>query len=116
MNQYKIPNTDLSVSRLAYGTWHMGGPWDQTPPTDDRKQRADRLIHAAVENGINHIDLADIYSMGKSDEVVGYALQQDASLRDKIVLQEKCGIVVGANPDFGLPQRYDHSFEHIIQS
>ena len=116
MNQYQIPNTELSVSRLAYGTWHMGGAWDQTPPTDDRKQRAVRLIHAAVESGINHIDLADIYSMGKSDEVVGYALQQDPSLRDKLVLQEKCGIVVGTNPDFGPPQRYDHRFEHIIQS
>lgn len=116
MNQYQIPNTDLSVSRLAYGTWHMGGSWDHTPPTTDCKQRATQLIHTAVDCGINHIDLADIYSMGKSDEVVGYALQQDASLRDKIVLQEKCGIVVGANPDFGPPQRYDHSFEHIIQS
>jgi len=116
MNQYKIPHTDLSVSRLAYGTWHLGGQWDKTALSDDLKQRTCRLIHAAVDSGINHIDLADIYTLGKSDEVVGYALQQDATLRDKIVLQEKCGIVVGANPDFGPPQRYDFSFEHIIRS
>jgi len=116
VKQYKIPNTDLSVSRLAYGTWHMGGQWDKTPPTNDLKQRAFRLIKVAVESGINHIDLADIYTMGKSDEVVGHALQQDTTLRDKIVLQEKCGIVVGSNPDFGPPQRYDFSFEHIIKS
>jgi len=116
MNQTKIPNTDLTVSRLAFGTWHMGGQRDKTLSTGDLRQRACRLITAAVDSGINHIDLADIYAMGKSDEVVGYALQQDASLRDRIVLQEKCGIIVGANPDFGPPQRYDHSFEHIVKS
>ena len=80
------------------------------------KQRAVRLIQEAVNCGINHIDLADIYTMGKSDQVVGYALGQDPSLRDKLILQEKCGIVVGANPDFGPPQRYDFSYDHIIQS
>ena len=116
MQQYTIPNTDLQVSRLAYGTWHLGGLWDQTPPGDDLKQRAVSLINEAVNHGINHIDLADIYTMGKSDQVVGYALQQDPSLRDKLVLQEKCGIVVGANPEFGPPQRYDFSYDHIIRS
>lgn len=116
MKQYTIPNTDLSVSRLAYGTWHMGGQWDKTPPAEDLKQRAVRLLQTAVDCGINHIDLADIYTMGKSDEVVGFAIQQDITLRDKIILQEKCGIVVGANPDFGPPQRYDFSCEHIVKS
>ncbi len=116
MKRITIPQTDLSVSRLAYGTWHLGGDWNKTPPTDDRKQRAARLIGAAVDCGINHIDLADIYTMGKSDEVVGYALQQDASLRDKLVLQEKCGIVLGSDPDFGPPQRYDFRYEHLVRS
>jgi predicted oxidoreductase len=116
MQQTTIPKTDLSVSRLAYGTWHLGGAWDKNPPADDVKQRALRLIQTAVDSGINHIDLADIYTMGKSDEVVGYALQQNTILRDKIVLQEKCGIVVGADPDFGPPQRYDFRFEHLIKS
>jgi predicted oxidoreductase len=116
MKQYTIPNTNLNVSRLAYGTWHLGGQWDKMPPAEDVKQRAVRLISTAVDCGINHIDLADIYTMGKSDEVVGFALQQDATLRDKIVLQEKCGIVLGSNPDFGPPQRYDFSFDHIIKS
>jgi predicted oxidoreductase len=116
MKQYTIPNTDLRVSRLAYGTWHLGGEWDKTPPSDDVKQQAVRLIAAAVDSGINHIDLADIYTLGKSDEVVGHALRQDKSLRDQIVLQGKCGIVVGADPDFGPPQRYDFSCDHIVQS
>ena len=116
MKHYTIPNTDLSVSRLAYGTWHLGGSWDKTPPTEESKERAARLIAVAVDCGINHIDLADIYSMGKSDEVVGYALKQAPSLRAKVILQGKCGIVLASDPDFGPPQRYDFSFDHIIAS
>ncbi len=116
MKQITIPNTDLSVSSLAYGTCHLGGEWDKSPIAEEHKQRSVRLLQAAVDCGINHIDLADMYTLGKSEEVVGYALQQDATLRDKIILQAKCGIVVGTDPDFGPPQRYDLSFEHIISS
>ena len=115
MKTYRIPNTDLDVSRLAYGSWHMGGNWDKTPPTDDIKARAEELIRTAYEQGINHIDLADIYTMGKSDEVVGHALKENAGLREKLVLQEKVGIVVGHNPDFSLPSRFDFSYEHLVK-
>lgn len=116
MKTYQIPHTDLEVTRLAYGTWHMGGSWDKIPPTDELKSRAVELISTAVECGINHIDLADIYTMGKSDEVVGHALKQNPGLREKLILQEKCGIVIGGNPDFGPPQRFDFSYEHIVGS
>ncbi len=116
MKHYRIPNTDLEVSRLAYGTWHLGGTWDKTPPGDEIKTRANDLIVKAYELGINHIDLADIYTLGKSDEVVGYALKQNPDLRDKLVLQEKAGIVIGDDPDFGPPSRYDYSFDHLVKA
>ena len=116
MKHYRIANTDLDVSRIAYGTWHLGGSWDKTPVTDDIKTRANTLITTALEQGINHIDLADIYTMGKSDEVVGYALAQNPGLREKLVLQEKAGIIVGADPDYGPPSRFDYSFEHLTQT
>lgn len=116
MKHYTIPNTDLQVSRLAYGAWHLGGSWDKSPPAEDVRQRGQRLIAAAVDAGVNHIDTADIYTMGKSDEVIGHALRADTSLRGKIVLQEKCGIVLGKDPDFGPPQRYDFSYDHIMKS
>ncbi|MEM9774735.1 MAG: aldo/keto reductase [Chloroflexota bacterium] len=115
MKTYRIPNTDLDVSRLAFGTWHMGGTWDKTPPTDDLYERAGSLLDAAVDNGINHIDLADIYTFGKSDLVVGDALSKRPGMRDKLVLQEKVGIVIGGNPDFGPPGRYDFSTDHIVR-
>ncbi len=116
MKTYRIPNTDLVVSRLAYGTWHMGGSWDKSPVTQDLKERANALVSTAFEQGVNHIDLADIYTMGKSDEVVGFALKQNAGLREKLVLQEKAGIIVGADPDYGLPSRFDFSFKHLTQT
>ena len=77
MKQYRIPNTELDISRMAYGTWHIGGSWDATPLSADLKNRANRLVQTAVELGINHIDLADIYTKGKSDEAIGYALSQN---------------------------------------
>ena len=114
MKTYKLANTDLTVSRIAFGTWHIGGDWDKTPPTQAIKDRANTLLTAAYEHGINHIDLADIYTMGKSDDVIGYALKQNPGLREKLVLQEKAGIIVGANPDYGQPGRYDYSFDHLV--
>ena len=116
MKRYTIPKTDLEVSRLAYGTWHLGGTWDKTPHTDEIRTRANDLVVRAYELGINHIDLADIYTLGKSDEVVGYALKQNPGLRENLVLQEKAGIIVGSDPDFGPPSRYDFSFDHLVKA
>lgn len=99
---------------MAYGTWHLGGEWTHTPPTDEIKERAVRLINAAVDLGINHIDLADIYTKGKSDAVVGHALAQSPGLRDKLVLQAKAGIVLGGEPNEGDPGRYDFSYDHLV--
>lgn len=114
MKTYRIPNTDLDVSRLAYGTWHLGGTWDHEPPTDAVKERAVELINTAVEQGINMIDLADIYTKRKSDKVVGEALKRSPGLRDKLILQEKCGIILADDPNPGDPGRFDFSYEHII--
>ena len=113
MKTYRIPKTDLDVPQMAYGTWHLGGDWDDSPLSDDLKQRADTLIHTAVDAGINFIDLADIYVKTKSDEAVGHVLKNDPSLRDKVILQEKAGIILPDDPNPGDPGRYDFSYENI---
>lgn len=67
-----------------------------------------RFIHTAVENGANYFDHADIYTDGKSEEVFGAALSEDASLpRENLIIQSKCGIRKGF---------YDLSKEYILQS
>jgi len=116
LKTYTIPQTDIEVSRLAYGTWHLGGSWDSTPLSQDLKDRASRLIHAAVEAGITMIDLADIYTRGKSDEAVGYVLQQNPGLRDRLVLQQKVGIRLPDDPNPGDIARYDFSYAHIMHT
>ncbi|MBK7895306.1 MAG: aldo/keto reductase [Anaerolineaceae bacterium] len=116
MKTYRLHNTDLDVSRLAFGTWHLGGSWDKTPADERIKQRALALIETAVSHHINLIDLADIYTWGKSDEMVGHALRQNPSLRDQLVLQAKCGIIMGNDPNPGDPGRYDFSFDHIVSA
>ena len=51
-----------------------------------------RMIDVAIENGINFIDTADVYSDGESEEIVGRALR---GRRDEIVLATKAGLPMG---------------------
>ena len=66
----QIPKTELKVSRVALGTWAMGG-W-MWGGTDHRESIA--TIHAALAQGINLIDTAPVYGFGVSEEIVGAAL------------------------------------------
>ncbi len=68
---------------------------------------ADRYVATALESGYNCFDHADIYGDGRCEEIFGGVLKRDKSLRDKIVLQTKCGIRNGL---------YDLSYEHIMRS
>jgi predicted oxidoreductase len=116
MQTFRIPNTDLTVSRLAYGCMNLGGRWERTPATGDERAHAARLVHAAVEHGITLFDHADIYTFGKSEELFGAALAQAPGLRERIVLQSKCGIRFAGDPEPGAAQRYDFSHDHIVHS
>ena len=64
-------------------------------------------IHTALEKGINFFDHADIYGGGECETRFGQALALEPGLREKLVLQTKCGI---------RPDRYDFSKEHILES
>src|SRR5258708_10792176 len=66
----EIPGTSMRVSRVALGTWAMGGwMWGGSNEND-----AISAIHAALERGINLIDTAPVYGFGRSEEIVGKAL------------------------------------------
>lgn len=107
MKTLRIPHTDLHVSRIALGCMQLG---------DSERNHAQRLIAAAVEQGINLFDHADIYTHGKPEAVFGEALQQMPGLRQRIVIQSKCGIRRADTPNAGDPARYDFSYAHIIAS
>jgi len=80
-----IPRTQLKVSRVALGTWAMGG-W-MWGGTDQRESVA--TIHAALDQGINLIDTAPVYGFGVSEEIVGAALE---GIRSRAVIATKTGV------------------------
>ena len=116
MQRYRLPFTDLEVSRLAYGCMHIGGGWDQNPPSDEHRRHAASAFDAALELGINLFDHADIYTLGKSEQVFGSWLAGRSSLRDGLVVQTKCGIRFAGEPHPISPKRYDFSYDHIVAS
>ncbi len=81
-----IEGTNLVSSRIALGTWAIGGwMWGGT----DEKESI-RTIHSALDLGINLIDTAPIYGFGRSEELVGDALQHRR--RESIIVATKVGI------------------------
>lgn len=65
------------------------------------------LVRTAMEQGINFFDHADIYGGGRSESVFARAIHMNPALREKMILQSKCGI---------RPGQYDFSKEHILSS
>jgi len=108
--------SDLQVSRVAYGCMALGGSWDRTPVTPDIQKNAIRSIRAALDEGINFFDHADIYCRGKSEEVFSAIWNEVPSLRGKIILQSKAGIRFGGEPEAHDVTRYDFSYEHLIHT
>jgi aryl-alcohol dehydrogenase-like predicted oxidoreductase len=88
MQEYKeIGGTNLISSRIALGTWAIGGwMWGGS----DEKESI-RTIHAAFDQGINLIDTAPIYGYGRSEEIVGQAIRQRGR-RESVILATKVGI------------------------
>ncbi len=116
METIKIPHTDLEVSRLALGCMGLGGGWEANVPlTKDHERQAREFLDTAEEIGANFFDHANIYGRGRAEEIFGRVLKERPSLRDKIVIQSKCGIRWADDPP-GTPQRFDFSRDHILES
>src|SRR6202040_4092148 len=83
----EISGTSLKVSRVAIGTWAIGG-W-MWGGTDEAQSVA--TIRAALEHGINVIDTAPAYGFGRSEEIVGQAIAE-AKLRSRVLIATKVGL------------------------
>jgi aryl-alcohol dehydrogenase-like predicted oxidoreductase len=89
--QYRpLGRTGVQVSPLCLGAM-MFGPWGN----DDRADST-RIIHRALDAGINVVDTADVYSGGVSEEIVGEALR---GRRDDVVLATKFFMPMGEEPN-----------------
>src|SRR3954454_1950682 len=87
METIEIAGPDMTASRIALGTWAIGGwMWGGTSARD-----AIRTIHAALDRGITLIDTAPVYGFGRAEEIVGEALAV-ANRREKALIATKAGL------------------------
>ncbi len=84
MNYRKLGKTDFEISEISLGTWQVGGRWGD----DFSHANAERILHAAVDAGINFIDTADVYGAGESEKAVGKFVK---SRSERIYVATKCG-------------------------
>jgi aryl-alcohol dehydrogenase-like predicted oxidoreductase len=86
VDHIKIAGLPFDASRIGLGTWAIGGwLWGGTEESD-----AISTIHAALDNGINLIDTAPVYGFGRSEELVGKALQ--GGRREGAIIATKVGL------------------------
>jgi predicted oxidoreductase len=112
MMTYKVPQTDLVVSRMAYGCASVVR--GNQALDADAIVPVSRLINTAYDRGIRFFDLADIYGQSKSEAAFGQVLKQSPGLRNSIVIQTKCGIVVDPEAPRGSREWIDCSHDHIV--
>lgn len=109
-----IMNALPNASRIILGCMGFGGAWNQEPITAGHIKQGHEALDAALEAGINFLDHADIYTRGKAEAVFGQVLKERPGLREQLVIQSKCGIILEGGP--GNPARHDFSKEHILSS
>ena len=87
METITLPKSDITATRIALGTWAIGGSsWGGT---DDKQSIA--TVQSAIDRGITCIDTAPVYGCGHSEELVGKALKEGGR-RDKTIIATKCGL------------------------
>ena len=98
MRRISIGNGALTASEISLGCMRI---------SEMSKNDAAKLINTALEEGIDFFDHADIYGGGKSEEVFAQAVDMSPGIREKFIIQTKCGIRQGY---------FDFSKEHILEA
>lgn len=91
-------NTNLKISNIIMGCMRITG----LP-----EKELNVFVHSAMEEGINFFDHADIYGGGECESHFAKSIQMNSSLRERMIIQSKCGIRNGY---------FDFSKEHIMNS
>ncbi|MFP5114340.1 aldo/keto reductase [Bacillaceae bacterium C204] len=98
MRTIKLGSSSLEVPVVAVGCMRINSL---------EKPEAERFVQSALEEGANFFDHADIYGGGTCEEIFADAIHMSADIREKIILQSKCGIRKGM---------FDFSKEYILES
>ena len=83
-----LGRSGVSVGEICLGTMNFGGPTDET--------EARRIIDHALDSGVNFIDTANAYTDGRSEQIIGQALQ---GKRERVVVATKVGNPTGQGPN-----------------
>jgi aryl-alcohol dehydrogenase-like predicted oxidoreductase len=84
MNYRRLGKTEFNVSEISLGTWQVGGKWGDS----FNEKSAEQIINSAIDNGVNFIDTADVYSNGLSEKVIGKVLRER---KPHVRVATKCG-------------------------
>src|SRR5215212_6553535 len=96
MEYVRLGATGLKVSRICLGAMTYGSKsWREWVLEEDESRP---FIRRAVELGINFFDTADMYSVGRSEEILGRALNEMAP-RDEVVIATKVFNPMGPKPN-----------------
>jgi aryl-alcohol dehydrogenase-like predicted oxidoreductase len=85
VQQTRLGRTERNVSRIAFGTWQLGGDWGATD-----EQAAIGAIRHAYDRGINFFDTAQGYGFGASEQLLAKAIH--GLPRDSVVIATKGGL------------------------
>ena len=107
MQYTTLGSTGLKVSRICLGCMSYGNP--QWRPWVLNEAAAQPFFRAALDNGINFFDTADMYSLGQSEEITGRALRSMAKL-DEIVIATKVWYPMNDRPNMASLSR-----KHVVQ-
>jgi aryl-alcohol dehydrogenase-like predicted oxidoreductase len=99
MRYHPLGSSGVQVSELCLGAMMFGGAASEAASM--------RMIHRAIDDGINFIDTANIYAKGESERIVGQAIRDR---RDRVVLATKVKVAVGDGPNDSGSSRY-----HILR-
>ncbi|HRU31909.1 MAG TPA: aldo/keto reductase [bacterium] len=98
MRYMNIGNEKIKASEIALGCMRIA---------DKPVKEVAELINIALDEGINFFDHADVYGRGKCEEIFAEATGMNSNIREKFIIQTKCGIRRGY---------YDFSKEHILEA
>ena len=99
MRTITLWKSDLRVPVIAVGCMRINSVG---------KSGAERLVRTAIDAGANFFDHADVYGNGECEEIFAEAVQMSDAVREKIILQSKCGIRQGV--------AFDFSKKHILEA
>ena len=107
MEYRSLGRSGLKVSAISMGTFSFGGEGDFAKVASQGIKEAQRLVDVCIDGGVNLFDTANMYSLGRSEEILGEVLQ---GKRDQVLISSKARMRIGDGPNDEGVSRY-----HLIR-